>query len=198
MKKPNFLLIAFVLTIGLSPLVHAGEPMPKPPVDTSSAELNRIKSLAGRWMTTTSEFGTPNQKVYVDFEVTAGGSAVVEKIFPGTPMEMLSVFYDDDHGKLAMTHYCIMRNRPTLKLVSIDGDTLTMDIAKVEGLKSKDESSMGKMSMQFKDSDHFASTCEGRGPGQAKKPPMTMEFTRVPADTMPDQNATEKRGKINK
>src|SRR5262249_52392572 len=108
MKKLNFLLPAFVLAMILTPLVNAAEPMPKPPPDTSSAELNHIKSLAGRWMTTTSEFGTPNQKVYVDFEVTAGGSAVLEKIFPGTPMEMLSVYYDDDHGKLAMTHYCIM------------------------------------------------------------------------------------------
>ena len=48
----------------------------------------------------------------------------MERIFPGTPQEMISVYYDDDKGRLAMTHYCMMRNRPTFKLVKSEGDTL--------------------------------------------------------------------------
>ncbi|HSA58631.1 MAG TPA: hypothetical protein VLJ37_02995 [bacterium] len=165
--------------MALAPMVRADEKAPAPPPDNSSAELNRIKALEGRWSSTTSMFGKPDEKVYTEYEVTAGGSAVLERIFPGTPQEMISVYYDDDQGRLAMTHYCMMRNRPTLKLVKSEGDTLTMDVAKVEGLKSKDDPSMGGITLHFTDKDHFESTCQGRGKDAEKQPPTTMVFTRV-------------------
>lgn len=180
MKKTLKLVIAvWILTVALSSAVRADDQPHQPPPDNSSAELNRIKELAGRWSSTTSMFGKPNEKVYTEYEVTAGGSAVLERIFPGTPQEMVSVYYDDDKGKLAMTHYCIMRNRPILKLASSSEDTIKMDVAKVEGLKSKDDRSMGATTLNFKDKDHFSSTCSGRGKGAEKEAPMTMEFTRV-------------------
>ncbi|MCB0360953.1 MAG: hypothetical protein KDD44_14995, partial [Bdellovibrionales bacterium] len=103
--------------------VGAAVNVPTPPPDTSSAELNRIKALAGKWKTTTSMFGKENEEVFTEYKVTAGGSAVVETIFPGTPNEMVSVYYDDDAGKLAMTHYCMMRNRPQFSLVDSSNDT---------------------------------------------------------------------------
>jgi hypothetical protein len=175
----KILFAAFIFSLALAPALRAETP-PQPPPDQSSAELNRIKALAGRWSTTTSMFGKPNEKAFTEFEVTAGGSAVLQKIFPGTPQEMVSVFYDDDQGKLAMTHYCIMRNRPTLTLKESKGDTFTMDVTKVEGLKSKDDPSMGAITIRFKDKDHFETTCQGRGAGHEKDKPMTMEYTRVP------------------
>lgn len=174
----KILLAACVFTMTLAPVARADD-QHQPPPDTSSAELNRIKELAGRWSSTTSMFGKPDEKVYTEFEVTSGGSAVLERIFPGTPHEMVSVYYDDDKGKLAMTHYCIMRNRPHLKLAKSDGDTFTLDVAKVEGLKSKNDPSMGAVTIRFKDKNHFESTCRGRGKDAEDQPPMTMEFTRV-------------------
>lgn len=174
------LLAAWLFMMAVAPLAHADDKQaPTPPPDNSSAELNRIKGLAGKWSSTTSMFGKQNEKVFTEYKVTAGGSAVLETIFPGTPQEMVSVYYDDDKGHLAMTHYCIMRNRPTLKLVKTDGDTLTFDVAKVEGLKSKDDPSMGAMTLTIKDDNHFESTCKGRGKGAEKEEPHTMEFTRV-------------------
>lgn len=177
MKRIFKVLIAgWVVAMALSSTVRADEPQMPP--DNSSAELERIKGLAGRWTSTTSMFGKPNERVYTEFEVTAGGSAVLERIFPGTPQEMISVYYDDK-GKLAMTHYCIMRNRPSLKLVDSSQDTITMDVTKVEGLKSKNDPSMGAVTIHFKDKNHFESTCRSRGKGAEKEAPMTMEFTRV-------------------
>lgn len=168
----NTLILAFVLSMAFSTVLHADTPQLPP--DNSSAELNRIKALAGRWMATTSMFGVPDQKVYTEYTVTAGGSAVLERIFPGTPQEMVSVYYDNK-GKLTMTHYCIMRNRPTLTLASSNGDTLLMDVEKIEDLKSKKDHSMGAMTIQFKDKDHFVTTCSGKG----KEKPHSMEYTRV-------------------
>jgi hypothetical protein len=117
--------------------------------------------------------------VFTKYTVTAGGSAVIEKIFPGTPNEMVSVYYDDDQGKLAMIHYCMMRNRPHFTLVESDKDTFKLDVTKVEGLKSKDDPSMGAITIHFEDKDHFSSTCESRGTTEGEPGGMTMRYTRV-------------------
>ncbi len=172
------LMATLILALALSTTANAGGSTNIPP-DKSSPELQRIKSLAGRWTTVTSMFGKKNQRLYTEYQVTAAGSAVLERIFPDTPYEMVSMYYDDDHGKLAMTHYCIMHNRPTLKLASISPDTITMDVKKVEGLKSKKDPSMGGMTLHFKDKNHFETTCKGRGKGKEKEEPMTMAYTRV-------------------
>lgn len=172
------LIITCILALGVAAPAYAGDAAMLPP-DTSSPELNRIKDLAGRWTSTTSMFGEKDQRVYTEYEVTAGGSAVLERIFPDTPYEMVSVYYDDDNGKLAMTHYCIMRNRPTLKLATSSPTHLAMDVKKVEGLKSKKDPSMGGIEIRFKDADHFEATCNGSGKGKASQAPMTMTWSRV-------------------
>ena len=122
-----------------SPSDHAHERseashIPPVPPDKSSVELNRIKALEGTWKSTTSMFGKENEEVFTEYKITAGGSAVLETIFPGTPQEMVSVYYDDDHGKLAMTHYCMMRNRPYFHIVKSAKDEIKLDVTKVEGL----------------------------------------------------------------
>ena len=151
---------------------------PLPP-DTSSAELNRIKALEGKWQSTTSMFGEENQKVFTEYKISAAGSAVIETIFPGTPQEMVSVYYDDNHGKLAMTHYCMMRNRPYFSLVESTNDEIKLDVTKVEGLKSMDAPSMGAITLKIKDENNFSSTCESGGKSVQKHDSMTMHFTRV-------------------
>ena len=125
-------------------------------------------------------FGKKDEKVFTEYKVTAGGSAVVETIFPGTPNEMVSVYYDDDQGKLAMTHYCMLRNRPHFTLVESDENQMRFDVTKVEGLKSKDDPSMGAMTLHFEDKNHFSTSCEGRDDSKGEdQAPMTMRYTRV-------------------
>lgn len=152
---------------------------PIPPPDTSSPELNRIKALEGRWKSTTSMFGKEDEEVFTEYKITAGGSAVIETSFPGTPNEMVSVYYDDDQGKLAMTHYCMMRNRPHFSLVESTKDGIKLGVTKVEGVKSENEPTMGAITMKFEDKDHFSTTCESGGSDEHKHEPMTMRFTRV-------------------
>lgn len=159
--------------------VDPAQSTPLPPPDISSAELNRIKALEGKWKSTTSMFGKENQEVFTEYKISAGGSAVIETIFPGTPQEMVSVYYDDDHGKLAMTHYCMMRNRPYFSLAKSTDDEIKLDVIKVEGLKSKDAPSMGAITLKFEDENQFSSTCESGDKSDHKHDPMTMNFTRV-------------------
>lgn len=188
MRKFNLAILrALALVSIFSASVALADPakhheMPEFPADKSSPELNRIKALEGRWKSTTSMFGKKDEEVFTEYKITAGGSAVVETIFPGTPHEMVSVYYDDDQGKLAMTHYCMMRNRPHLALVKSDKDTIKLDVTKVEGLQSKDDPSMGAVTIHFEDEDHFSSTCEGSGKAEGDEGPMTMRYTRVKKD----------------
>ncbi len=185
MKKLNrallpILFLVFIFTVSLALAEHSDDhKMPETPANVSSPEFNRIKALEGRWTSTTSMFGTKDEKVFTEFAITAAGSAVVETIFPGTPNEMISVYYDDDQGKLAMTHYCMLRNRPHFTLVESDKDKLKLDVTKVEGLKSKDDLSMGAITIKFEDKDHFSSTCKGSGKTETEHEPMTMRYTRV-------------------
>lgn len=162
-----------LLILSVSVVAQAGD-HPQLPPNNSSPELNRIKSLAGLWVTTSSMFTGKPEKLYTKYEVTSNGSAVLERIFPGTPNEMISVYYDD-HGKLAMTHYCMMRNRPSLKLKKATGDTLVMKVVHVGDFKKGDHA-MGDITLHFKDKNHFSSTCSSK---DKKEKPMTMEFTRV-------------------
>lgn len=177
MPLMRIITITWILVAAFTAPAYAGGGEHHMPADHSSPELERIKSLAGRWSTTTDMFGGKPQRLFTEYAVTAGGSAVVERIFVGTPQEMVSVYYDDSRGKLAMTHYCIMRNRPTLKLAGSTDDSITLAVAKIDGARSKKEPAMGDITIRFKDKNHLEQTC--RGSGTDKTPPMTMEYTRV-------------------
>ena len=85
-----------------------------PPPYVGSAELQKVKSLAGKWEGPSPDM--PGGKINLDYKVTSNGSVVVETIMPGTPMEMISIYRDNKEGKLTMTHYCAMGNQPHMKL----------------------------------------------------------------------------------
>ena len=76
------------------------------PLDTA---FEKLKSLAGEWSVTDDGKAIPNSKFI--YRVFANGSAVMETLFPGTPMEMISIYHRDGK-KLVMTHYCAAKNQP--------------------------------------------------------------------------------------
>jgi hypothetical protein len=77
------------------------------------AGLDKLKKLAGTWVEADKD-GKPTDKVVSVIKVTAGGSAVTETLFPGQPMEMVSVYHKDG-ADLVMTHYCALGNQPRMK-----------------------------------------------------------------------------------
>ena len=92
-----------------------------------SQELQKMKALAGRWEGTTTTAGK-TEPAAVEYSVTSGGSAVVEKLFPGTPHEMVSVYHDEG-GKLMMTHYCMLGNQPKLALQGVEKGVFDFELA---------------------------------------------------------------------
>ena len=80
---------------------------------TAADAFASLKKLAGEWRGPSMMKGMPPAHSIV--RVTAGGSVVEEVSFPGTKMEMASL-YHMDKGRLMMTHYCILGNQPHMKL----------------------------------------------------------------------------------
>jgi hypothetical protein len=85
------------------------------PAPDHKAAFDRLKTLAGAWQGHhTTPDGPPME---VEYRLTGGGSALVERLFAGSPHEMTSVYYLDA-GELVLTHYCAMGNQPRMKLVA--------------------------------------------------------------------------------
>ena len=120
-----------------------------PPYQGSVA-FERMKSLVGKWSADSPMMG----KMNTEFRLIAGGSVVEERFAGGTPMEMLST-YHDVNGKLTMTHYCMLRNQPRMKLTKSTADSLTFDLAPTPGLNAAKDKHMHGATYTFIDANHF-------------------------------------------
>ena len=118
---------------------------------TGSQELEKMKTLSGSWQGTTVMDGK-EVPVSVVYETSSNGSIVVETAFPGTPHEMISVYYDVD-GKLTMTHYCAINNQPQFSLKKSTGDRIDLDFAGGTNMNPDKDGHMHSVSIDFKDPD---------------------------------------------
>ncbi|MCB1209353.1 MAG: hypothetical protein KDK97_08505 [Verrucomicrobiales bacterium] len=115
-----------------------------------SAAFERMKSLVGKWSAESPIMG----KMNTEFRLIAGDSVIEERFAEGTPMEMLSI-YHDVNGKLTMTHYCMLRNQPRMKLIKSTADSLTFDLAPTPGLNVAKDKHMHGATYTFIDANHF-------------------------------------------
>src|SRR5215204_5864138 len=75
-----------------------------------SPEFERLKTLVGTWKGTV-DMGQGPVEFVSQYRIIAAGSVIEERCFQGTPNEMVTMYYDNKDGKLAMTHYCMLGNR---------------------------------------------------------------------------------------
>jgi hypothetical protein len=97
-----------VSLLSLVPAASAAEPISGPDAFTL------LKSLAGEWTGHVTEKDT-GPAVTVIYRVTAAGSVVEERLFPGTSHEMVTMYHLDG-AKLVLTHYCAAGNQPHMTL----------------------------------------------------------------------------------
>jgi hypothetical protein len=152
MKKITYIYVVFacLLLVG-SFVAYAGEGRGTP--YSGSKEYERMRQLVGVWEST-SNVGKEGQSVRVEYRLTAGGSAIVETLFPGTPEEMISV-YHDDKGKLSMTHYCMLQNQPSMRLLNASADRLDFIFAEGNGINPEKDPHMHALTISFVDKDHI-------------------------------------------
>jgi hypothetical protein len=152
MKKAIYTLLAsvFLLLVG-SAVVFAGEHSLGP--YSGSKGFERMKELAGVWEGT-SNMSKEGEKVRVEYRLSSGGSSVVETLFPGTPHEMVSVYFDDK-GQLTMTHYCALRNQPRMKLQKADAQNLSFVFAGGTNIDPKKDAYMHSLTITFVDKNRI-------------------------------------------
>jgi hypothetical protein len=153
--KTNILTVCATAALGLcvGSFLNAEEP-----AKSCSPEFARMKSLVGSW-TGKTDMGQGPIDLTVQYKLLAGGSVLEEKVFVGTPNEMTTMYYEKD-GKLALTHYCMLGNRPGMLLQTSDDKTLKFNFDKSCGINVQKESHMHSLTIRFDDNETITTSCK--------------------------------------
>lgn len=125
--------LALVL-MTLAPPALAAKTEPPATSALDSAEFARLKSLAGTWVLA-DEAGKPTGKVGSVFEIVAMGHSIRETMFPGTPEEMVNMYYRNGTAT-EMVHYCAAGNQPRLDIRSAEPNVLSLAFIDATNLSS--------------------------------------------------------------
>lgn len=152
MRTGAALSVLFLLSVGVStPADDTKKANGKP------AAFEQFKQLAGDWEGTMSEGGKEGkgEKVTSSYKVTAGGSAVVETIAPGSAHEMITVIHPDGDSIL-LTHYCMLGNQPRMKASTKSlGNKLNFEFAGGSNFDPKKDKHMHAATLTIIDADHL-------------------------------------------
>jgi len=154
LKKVIFMMAAALI---LGPgLVMADKDMTAAKQATSP-EFEKMKSLVGNWTGKCKMGCLKDQDLLVNYKLTAGGTAVLETIAPGTPKEMTTV-YHLENGKLVMNHYCTMGNCPKMTLKKSSDNELSFEMRGKDGISSVKEPHMHALDIIWKDANHISAS----------------------------------------
>lgn len=131
--------------------------------------FEKLKKLAGEWVPA-DEAAQPTSQPARDregaapptasppmctYRVVSAGSAVQETLFPGTPHEMVTMYYLDG-PELVLTHYCAMGNQPRMKAErSADPARLEFKFVGGDNIKPAQDAHMHDLTLTFVDADHI-------------------------------------------
>ena len=156
MSTKKIISLCATLLLSASMWLNAAEPEKAKP---ASPEFERMKTLVGTWKGTT-DMGQGPVELTIQYRLIAAGSVLEERVFQGTPNEMVTMFYDKG-GKLALTHYCMLGNQPAMTLKTSDAKTLAFDFDGAACcVDPKKESHMHALTLRFDDTDTITTTCK--------------------------------------
>jgi hypothetical protein len=101
------LALTAVTALAAAAATHDGAAPPAAP------GFERLKSLAGEWVSAEDGQFAKKGDLMARYVVTAGGTAVIETVFPGQAHEMVTVYHADG-ADVVLTHYC-MGNQPRMR-----------------------------------------------------------------------------------
>jgi hypothetical protein len=128
--------------------------------------FERLKKLAGEWVPaetaepTTQPTGDregagpsdTSQPICI-YKVVSAGSVVQETLFPGTPHEMVTMYYQEGPD-LILTHYCAMGNQPRMRAEPpTDASKLEFKFAGGSNINPGKDMHMHDLTLTFVDAD---------------------------------------------
>lgn len=146
--------ICCLASFGFSLAAYGNDKHDHLPNAATNAGLEKMKKLAGIWVTTDKD-GKPTDEVFSVIKLTAGGSVIHETLFPGQPHEMVSI-YTVDGPDLVMTHYCMLGNQPRMKAKAKSQDKqLKFEFAGGTNLDPQKDRHMHSAILTIVDDDHI-------------------------------------------
>ena len=113
-----------------------------------------VKELVGTWQGS-KQVLDGQETITVEYALTSRGTAVIERMFPGTPKEMVSIYTQDGH-EMVMTHYCALGNQPRMKTSSpVTGNSITISYIDGTGMHSLQDKHMHELTLTFIDDRHI-------------------------------------------
>lgn len=171
MKRFNRVM-ALLWLLGMTASADSGHDKTSP----TSPTFAQMTQLVGTWKGTSNDRKGPQEAV-VEYRLTSGGSALEEKLFAGTPHEMVSMYYEQN-GQLQMTHYCMLGNHPHLTLKKASPKELRFVMASGSGI-DMNAKHMHALKLEFVDATHLTQrwTCYENGKAADD---VVITLTRVP------------------
>ncbi len=136
-----FLLSAFIT--GASAAADVGYPTPSP---------HPMASLVGDWDGRSDDGKT----IHVTYQLTSGGTALLETIAPDKEPTMTTLYHVDGHH-LMLTHYCSIGNQPRMITDLPKGELKRLAFAFLDAanLANPTDPHMHKMTLTFQGKDHM-------------------------------------------
>lgn len=143
----NGLLIVGMALLAPGLAVFAGE---------DAGVMEKLAALEGDWMLL-DEDGRETDVVGSSFRLTAGGSALVETMFPNSAdgHEMVNMYHADG-DRVLMTHYCAAGNQPRLVVEATeDENRLELRLESITNLASPEAVYMSEAVYVFHGDDRL-------------------------------------------
>ena len=139
------LLSLLMITLFVSP---ASADMPSAP----HSALDPLKFLIGEWQGTRPD----GQALRVTYQLTSGGSALLETIMPEKEPSMTTLYHVDGRH-LMLTHYCSLGNQPRMIADLPRGEVkkLSFSFLDATNLASPTDPHMHKVTFTVQDRDHI-------------------------------------------
>lgn len=146
----------------------------KHPTPKVSAEFEKMKALVGTWEGKTTMHGK-EEDTKVTYTLTSNGTALVETMQPGTPMEMVTI-YANRGNKVHATHFCALGNQPSMTLKKAKDNTFQFEMVGTNGISNKNEEHMRAVTLTLEGDKLKQDWTNYKN--NKKSGTVTMEFTK--------------------
>lgn len=134
---------------GAEPASSGGTPATQPAPKASGdakALFARIKAMVGKW----ESQPIMNEVCTVEYTLTGGGSAVVERM---TLHGGMTTVYTLDGDRVLLTHYCAAGNQPRMSATGLADGVAEFKFVDITSLKSADAPHMHDLTLTFESDD---------------------------------------------